>query len=394
MPADIWVNVDGVNRQYDKGYANIDGTWREISNIWVNINGTWKEISIQAVLSYLGTAPVLSTLKAHAAAATVSNYVLVAGGAGDYITATDTIETYHVPDLVKSTTITISGVHSQGYASLPNHAVFAGGLYDSYRNTKRSTANIYAYNSSLVGSYAGGLSYAKGKMASVVLGNYAIFHQGAYYDTDGWHSSGHTDFLNSSLVKGTPHYTPDGVEGAGGATIGNYAIFAGGNYMNGGSISETKTTVIAYNTSLVKSTLTALPSGAAFMAGASNSSYALMCGGERNSPVYAWNSSLVRTTPSDALVRPWCKGASHEQFAIFSGGTGQDSNYMIISYSDVVYYDTSLVKRTTNMPLNVSYHCTATLGDYIFLIGGWTYDGTGQFGSGIAHKSVYVYTVT
>src|SRR5690606_16685282 len=88
-----------------------------------------------------------------------------------------------------------------------------------------------------------------------------------------------------------------------GASVDNYALFAGGNtdhagYSNG---------VDGHDPALTRSTPTALSAGRQSLAGASVGDYALFAGGELGfsyytSTVNAYNASLTRSTPTALSV--------------------------------------------------------------------------------------------
>ena len=110
-----------------------------------------------------------------------------------------------------------------------------------------------------------------------------------------------------------------------GASVGEYALFAGGGNNN----SSYYSTVDAYNTSLTRSTPTALSTARLNPAGASVGEYALFAGGYGSgypsyySTVDAYNTSLTRSTPttlSGARTNP--AGASVGGYALFAGGIG------------------------------------------------------------------------
>jgi hypothetical protein len=82
-----------------------------------------------------------------------------------------------------------------------------------------------------------------------------------------------------------------------GASIGNYALFAGGY----GSSPNYKDTVDAYNTSRTRSTPAALSVGRRYLAGASVGDYALFAGGESDS--YSYRSTVDAYTPQITAVR-------------------------------------------------------------------------------------------
>lgn len=122
------------------------------------------------------------------------------------------------------------------------------------------------------------------------------------------------------------------------ATVGNYAVFAGGS----------TTTVEVYDKNLVHSNPTAMSSSRTYPAGATaNNKYALFGGGNGSSNVVdAYSDSLVRSTPTVlSQGRDNLAAASVGVYALFCGGYS--------GYSTVDAYDGSLT-RTTATSLSAS----------------------------------------
>ena len=145
-------------------------------------------------------------------------------------------------------------------------------------------------------------------------------------------------------------------------TVGGYGLFGGGN--NGSS------TVDAYNSSLVRSTPTALSVGRNSPAGVTAGNYGLFGGGSYAS-VDAYNSSLTRSTPSELTARRSMLAAvAVGSYGLFGGGNYGSPR------STVDAYNSSLV-RSTPEELSVARYAFAavTAGNYGLFGGGTTLSG-------------------
>ena len=153
--------------------------------------------------------------------------------------------------------------------------------------------------------------------------------------------TGQTAYVNGTKVTGTlgtkitsfTRSTPTGLSTAraylAGASVGNYALFAGG--YNSGYKSE----VDAYDSSLTRSTPTGLSTARAYLAGASVGNYALFAGGNNSSNdssvVDAYDSSLTRSTPTGLSTRRNnLAGASVGNYALFAGGNNSSNDSSVV----------------------------------------------------------------
>lgn len=129
-------------------------------------------------------------------------------------------------------------------------------------------------------------------------------------------------------------------ENVGVASVGNYAIFAGGSY-NGA-----QTAVTAFDEALTKNTPTSLPYGG-MTTGAANDSYAIFLTPStgNNISVVAYDENLTQTTsvqqPTTYRVPYTMAGVSFGNYAIFAGGS-----YGTTYYNTVNTYDSSLTQST------------------------------------------------
>jgi hypothetical protein len=222
----------------------------------------------------------------------------------------------------------------------------AGEVIVEFENfTPSNTIVGFHPDGELVRSTPTALSVGRYYLAGASVGNYALFAGG--YD-DSYRNT--VDAYNASLVRSTPTALSVARGDLAGASVGNYVLFAGG-YGSG-----YESTVDAYNASLVRSTPTALSVARSYLAGASVGNYVLFAGGFGSSPTYkdtvdAYNASLVRSTPTAlSVARNALAGASVGDFALFAGG------YDGSSYWDTVdaYTPQASVARLY-MPVGTKY---------------------------------------
>ena len=164
------------------------------------------------------------------------------------------------------------------------------------------------------------------------------------------------------------------------ASIGNYAIFAGG--YNGGYYS----TVDIYDSSLTRTTGTPLSEPKGIMAPGSNEAYAIFTGGYGSAGGYflltdVYDKSLTHTTISRSVNGSGAASVSMDGNIVVSGGYINDSSSGLQDYStDFYVYDSSLTLTT---PYRLSgkrnQHAMAYVGDYALVGGG--YNGTSYVSS-------------
>lgn len=219
------------------------------------------------------------------------------------------------------------------------------------------------------------------KLASASVGNYALFSGGdVSYGVD-------TNVVNAydkSLTRTLP--TALGIEkySHGGATVANkYAIFAGGSYKTGdtsSSSSKFTATVDAYDSSLTRTNPTNISSAREQLKGGSIGDYVLFASGvsgtyyTANNKMDVYNSSL--TLSSGTTLNYGVQGygvANVKDYLLFAGG------YTPAAQSDGTYrkivsaYDTSLTK-TNPTALSVARNTdgvTVGSGKYAVFVGGW-----------------------
>ena len=157
-------------------------------------------------------------------------------------------------------------------------------------------------------------------------------------------------------------------------TVGNYALFAGGE-----DSSKYKNTVDAYDASLTRTIPTPLSENKRASAATTVGDYALFAGGEGNDSYYrntvdAYDTSLTRTIPSGlSLDKSDLAATTVGNYALFGGGgyydDGEWSRWFATNTVDA--YDTSLTKTIPTLLSQISLRLAATsVGNYALFAGG------------------------
>lgn len=206
------------------------------------------------------------------------------------------------------------------------------------------------------------LSVGRRNVVGAYNSNYALFGGG---DPSGGNI---VDAYNASLVRTTATPFDTNTYYHSGASIGSFALFAGGNK----SISN----VSAYNNELTKSNPTALSAGRRWMGVGINDSYAVFAGGRSGSATYhntvdAYNNSLVRTNPTGLAVKRYnTAGAYNGEYIVFVGGSEE---YAADAYNKSL----TRVSAPTNK-YKRSHPTGVGISRYALFVGGWNEYGVGD----------------
>ena len=322
-------------------------------------------------LTYHGTATELSVARHSMGATTVGNYALFGGGY--HSEAIATVDAYD-SSLTRTTPTVLSAARSSLAATtVGNYAIFGGGgtakNAGSY-NTLHVRAD--AYDSSLTWIFPPELTAARFKLAATTVGNYALFAGGE----DNSNTHVRVDAYDSSLTRTIPAELSVARHSMAATTVGNYALFGGGEYKNSSNVSVTTEEVDAYDSSLTRTIPTVLSLNRSRLAATTVGNYALFGGGiytsssgDSYSTVDAYDLSLVRTTLDSYLSvsRSRLAATTVGNYALFGGGSYS------ISTATVDAYDTFLT-RTTPTVLSAARTSLAatTVGNYALFAGGDT----------------------
>lgn len=214
------------------------------------------------------------------------------------------------------------------------------------------------------------LSVTRRNSGTAVIGNYGIFAGGEYGSGSGTKTKT-CNVFDKSLTRYDVNL-PAIQTNMPSAIVGNHAIFAGGFQSNNGAT----TMVQAISDSLTVSTLTSLTQGAGSgVGGASVDNYAIFAGGNPNfgtfvANVDAFDSSLTKhTAPNLTDAKHQMGAASVNGYAIFAGGTNDENASTMTKSADA--YDSSLTKKMlTEMSITRRQIASATVGKYAIFAGG------------------------
>lgn len=192
-------------------------------------------------------------------------------------------------------------------------------------------------------------------VAGASVGNYAIFAGGDDGQSNEYNYSDSVNAYDSSLTAQNiaqlsfTNYTDKWRSGMLSGVINNKAVFAGGYYLYKPLFSKVKVIrcdeAISYDTSLTQTQLTDLSSAKCNCATANTTNHLIFAGWVNNTnsnTTDAYDNSLTRSTITAlGTARYYLAGASIGEYAIFAGGKDDST-----SYSLVECYDAALTKHT------------------------------------------------
>ena len=372
MAKAVYVGVGSKARKMKKAYIGIGGKARKVKKMYIGVGGKAR-LCYSAELEKVGMATALSTTRYDMRAATVGKYALFAGG---YISkssfgysVSSSVDAYNT-SLTKSTPTELSCKRcGHAAASVGGYALFAGGA-SSYNFLDYGTpvSSVDAYDASLTRS-AAHIIGATAAIGGAAVGNYALFAGGTVHGAI-TKDTVTSDVLayDSSLTFTTAPLLSVARAGVKGASVGNYALFAGGR---AGSFC---TTVDAYNASLTRTTATALSSEKNRSAAATVGNHAIFVGNTASADIY--DASLTKTSAAIlSTARTGLAATTVGDYAIFSGGGVAD------------FCDASLTRSSIGTSMTGYDMGAATIGDYALFAGGQSGEN-----SGTVYDSVEVYT--
>ena len=205
------------------------------------------------------------------------------------------------------------------------------------------------------------LSQTRGYLAAVTVGNYAIFAGGEWYRYTPPYADD-TDIYDNNLSYIKSENMPNSTGHLAGTTVGDTALIAGGLDQWGSS-----NKIITYTKDLVRGVYTHHLSDARFDLGATGiGEYALFAGGntEKDSKKYssvvdAFDSTLTQTTPTPLALAEPCVGAANGNYAIFCGKSNN---------AKVSAYDENLTRTIAAAPSQGQF-AAARAGNYVVFAG-------------------------
>ena len=350
---------------------------RKIKKAYIGVGGKARPCFVESNIAYYGVVTELYARTSRLAATSVGNYAVFAGGQ-DQTGAPRANMTAYNNSLVRSHTYDLDvGCYDLAATHVGNYAIFFGG--QEYDNV---TFAAYSYDSSLTKTRLGTIGWNTNSVG-VTIGNYALFCGSAQIsEEDDEYNSYLSEVVayDTALTRSIPTELSKARGYAAATSVGNYALIGGG-VGRGPLVGQDLTAmsvVDAYDRSLTRSVPTSFRQTRNRPAAATVGGYALFAGGSPTSndsactDIDAYNASLTRSAPTTlSTARSALASASTENFAIFAGGTSTLYPYDINPLSIVDVYDSSLTRSvSTPFSENKYEHASATVGNYVLFGGG------------------------
>lgn len=373
VSGDLPTNLDNMNYT---GANNIEAIFAPIYQAFL---ATKQELFDKLDNAYL-TPPQLAdslggTQYIYDAATTIGNYALFAGG---LMSGANLMQTacYSVDGSLTGSTQTGLSVarYQLAATTVGDYALFAGG----YRGSTRLSV-VDAYDESLTRTTITSMSVARANFAATTVGDYAIFAGGesATNDYGDYVCEFSMDVYDTSLtlVRSEMILTNERY-GLAAATVGNYAIFAGG-------YNESYTTpysvAVAFDESLTHHSVNELSNARYQLAATTVGNYALFAGGylatgRITGVVDAYDDSLTQTA---GLIMSSGKAeeaaTAVDGYALFGGGRYNVTTSTQSTTDSVYLFNESLTGGNTSSLSSARYgRCAATVGKYALFSGTYT----------------------
>lgn len=325
-------------------------------------------------LSYNGTATELTDLVAGHTGVSFGNYALFAGGTVYLADYCDTINAYDKSLTKTNPAVLSTAKHYMTSTTIGNYVLFAGGYDKSSKGSLYGLDTIDVYDQSFTRTNPAVLSVSRYALTSATIGDYALF-AGGYNYQGGSNTCSTVDAYNQSFTRTNPAVLSVSRLMMASTIIGDYALFAGGNTKGtSGGTAGLVSTVDAYNKSLTRTNPTSLNEVKYDFAGTSVGYYAIFAGGydsdsNGTGTVDAYNKSLTRISAYRLdVARMKLSSTTIANIALFAGGS-EDINRNECSTVDA--YDQSLTRTNpTGLSTARKSLAAARVGDYALFAGG------------------------
>lgn len=360
---------------------------RKIKKAYIGIGGVARPCWSGGKPTYYGTITKLNKRRYSAAGGAIGDYALFYGGVSDWYEEWFADVEVYDKNLVKQSNISGPEIAvrdaSVGYTN--DYVIFFAGD----RRDAIWTLPVTAYSATLtrkvLANYTDGNS-SETYRGCATIGGYALF-AGGY---TGSFTSGRNDVnaYNNSLTKSKPTALSSKRGGLGGATVGNHAIFVGGSHYDDNT-GEGDYTLIAtnvaeaYDSNLTKSTITPLSAARGYISSAMAGKYALFAGGRgtyytNSKVVEAYDENLVRTTITSLskAAHIWAAASLGTNALFACGGDG----YTGTPSAAVEIYDENLTKTIgTSLSIARQQVTATTVGENVLFAGGHYYKNSSWF---------------
>ena len=287
------------------------------------------------------TPSALSVARHGATAATIANYAIFAGGsASSYSSDTQAVVDAYDENLTRSTAVELTHDRDQFPATtVGNYALFGGGFWyapNGSMRTAATTSMVDAYDQNLTRTSVSELSQSRNRFAATTVGNYALFGGGSSEMSNNAYAT--VDVYTDELVKISVSELSQARNYLAATIVGNYALFGGGTCMSAEAMGDIYfATVDVYDKNLVRSTATELSVSRNQLAATTVGNYALFAGGQKRDEssykdyfydvVDLIDRNLVRSTLTALHTgNNSLSSANVGNYALFAGGDYRNSD--------------------------------------------------------------------
>ena len=271
----------------------------------------------------------------------------------------------------RATDITVYRTCMSG-VKMGNYALFAGGLRSVNYSGDTPSNSIDIYDNKLVHT-TNTLSGSRYLMAGVGMTDWSLFAGGKTGANEDTYCSATVYKIDNNFVKTVASTgLTTSVWAVAGASVGDYALVAGGR-TNSGSLVVTH--VASYDTSLTKTVVTGISDGGnAFMSGCRlNDNLAIFGGGNKSSRVNGYNGSLTQILSPETFYNNKNMGtAVLNGKAVYAGGYNNNGT----GKSQVYLFDSSLTRSEVSTGLIKGRPAAGVTMDNYALFGGGYYGTT------------------
>lgn len=395
MAKRIYVGVGGIARKVKKAYIGVEGLARKVKKAYIGVGGVARPVFSGGELVYYGSSEdgaveVPLPLLSECSVGTTKNHVIYYGGSKSNGNSWNSDSDVRVYDKFLTA---ISGItpltHRRESAMSANVGgtlhIGDGLIIDrtvsgtNYSYCQRRETYDSALTHNVLSSYLGLGGYG----AASSLNNYFLFAGGEkkVSSSSSWSYSNSVVVYDLSLSQITsPSISlPFGVAFLTACRLGDSVIFAGGKYSSG---SSPRVTMV--NSSLTATQLSYLSLSRGYLASATVGNYALFGGGENSSNSYGvtnvdvYDKSFTKITADVNFEKRRMNGVAGIQgqnYAVFAGGA-REYNTETLS---VEIYDALLTKHPCmNIPIESRSTDPKALGVRIdnYAVFAWSYSGS------------------
>lgn len=367
----LYVGIDGAARRAARLFVGVNGLARKVRRAYIGVNNTARRFyaaDANKQIRYEGRATPLGAARRMPAAASIPGHAVFAGGDGENGDAVDTYDlllVHNLPDPLFTPRSNAAG------GGIGEYALFAGGnMQEGGRTT-----SVEVYTDTLAHMSAAPLSSARCYLAASRVGEYLLFAGGV-----GQVFTDDVDVYDARLTHSVAANLQTGRSMLKGAAIDGYAIFAGGRCKNSTEAAPDTDEVCAYSALLGRTNLAPLRQKKESVCTTAFSNVAIVWGGNiYNSGESEYADPDLADAYTDALTQvaaPSCDSGKYDWYSVtFLDEVGAATSGYGYDCANIIAYTPQLTRvsaPSTEYEGNYSAGQTAALvGTHGLWAGGW-----------------------